>query len=158
MSITDDRGKEASVLLIALSVLVLTAASAAMCVYSYPETLAEYQPTLMWIHDVTGDLSFLLTGIYLYAHLSRVWRMKKLGVSRYSGILLVGIWGVACVSGVAGQFLVLRNIPWLWNVHFSTSLVSIIVVCFHGAWAYRPRKRSSRPSSSNSAALARSHS
>jgi|GEM_PF-2489635 len=136
-----DQGKAARILLIALSTLVLIAASAAMCIYSYPETLAEWRGGFILVHDVTGDLAFALTGVYLWAHLTRVWKMKKLTVSRYTGIGLVAIWGAACVSGVVGQFIELRSVNWLWNLHFVTSMISIIVVCFHGAWAYRPNKK-----------------
>lgn len=127
-------------ILVALAVLVLTAATTATGLYSYPETLAMIRGPMIVIHDVCGDVALVLTGVYLNIHLRRTWRMKKLKLSRWSGIVVVGIWTVAGVTGVYGHFFPLEHGSWWWRLHFWPALATIVIVSFHGAWAYRPRR------------------
>jgi formate-dependent nitrite reductase membrane component NrfD len=128
-------------LLIALTVCIVTAATTATGLYSYPETLAELETSFIVIHDISGDLAILITGVYLIGHLSRTWRMKKMKFNRYSGLFILAVWGVAAATGVWGQFVPLVDHTPVWWIHFVTSMASVIVACAHGAWAFRPRRR-----------------
>lgn len=127
--------------LIALAVLAGIATVTATGLYSYPATLASVRGPLVLVHDVSGDAAIVMSGLYLYLHLSRTWRMKKQRLSRYSGIVLVAIWCVTALTGVYGQLFVLEQGTLAWQLHAVTSVAIIVLACFHGAWAYRPRKR-----------------
>jgi hypothetical protein len=137
------RERRARQYLITLAVMASIGAVTATGLYSYPETLAAIERPMVWLHDISGDIAILVTGLYLFNHLQRTWRMKKAKLSRYSGIFVVGIWCVGGATGIYGQFAPLVESSWPWRLHFVTCLASIIIVCFHGAWAYRPRKRAS---------------
>ena len=134
--------RTARIFLLALITFVIIAASSAMMTYSYPSTIAPIMGPMILVHDISGDLALLVTGLYLINHLQKTWKMKKATVSRYTGLFVVGIWCVGGGLGVYGQFVTLEQGSLAWGAHFWTCLASIIIVCFHGAWAYRPRKPS----------------
>lgn len=138
---TSLREKRARQSLVALAALASVAVVTATGLYSYPETLAPVRGPLVFLHDVSGDAAVIVSALYLYLHLSRTWRMKKQRLSRYSGLLLVGLWAVTAVTGVYGQLFPLAQGTWSWRLHVVTSIAIIVLACFHGAWAYRPRKR-----------------
>lgn len=127
--------------LIALAVLASIAAVTATGLYSYPETLGPIAAPMVVLHLASGDLAVVVSGLYLLNHLARTWKMKKLKVSRWSGLVVVALWLVASATGVWGHFVVLEEGGWLWRLHFVASLATIILVCFHGAWAFRPRRQ-----------------
>ena len=133
----DDRAKG---LITAMVVLLSVAASTAAALVSYPETLKLILRPMIWLHDASGDLAVLLSGVYLNIHLRRVWRMKKQKTNRYSGLLLVGIWGLCALTGAYGHVFELKDSLILYRIHYITAVATIVVVCFHGAWAYRPRR------------------
>lgn len=137
------RDKRARQSLIALAVFASIAAITATGTYSYPETLAAVRGPLILLHDVSGDAAIVMSGLYLYLHLSRTWRMKRQRLSRYSGLVLVAIWSVTAVTGLYGQLFVLESGSLPWRLHAVTSIAIIVLACFHGAWAFRPRKRAS---------------
>lgn len=137
------REKRARQSLIALAVLASIAAVTATGTYSYPETLAPIRGLLVLLHDVSGDAAIVVSGVYLYLHLTRTWRMKRQRLSRYSGLVLVGIWSITALTGLYGQLFVLEQGTLAWQLHAVTSVAIIVLACFHGAWAFRPRKRSS---------------
>lgn len=141
MATREQQEKIARVSLLALIACVIVAASSAMMTYSYPTTIAPIMQPMIWVHDISGDLALAITGLYLLNHLQKVWKMKRATVSRYTGMGVVGIWLVGGGIGVYGQFVDLVQGTFLWGLHFWTCLASIIIVCFHGAWAYRPRKK-----------------
>jgi hypothetical protein len=141
------RAKRARQYLVALSVLVGTAATTATGTYSYPETLKAIRGPMIFIHDASGDIALVISGMYLWNHLTRTWRMKKQRTSRWTGIIVVALWCVAGVTGLYGHFLPLEHGGWPWRLHFVCSVATIVIVCFHGAWAYRPRKRAAKPGS-----------
>lgn len=127
-------------LLVVLAVLASIAAVSATGLYSYPETLAAIRTPMVLLHDVSGDLAVIISGLYLSQHLARTWRMKRQLLSRWSGIVVVALWAVAAATGVYGQLAPLEQGTWPWQLHFVTSLATIVLVCFHGAWAFRPKK------------------
>lgn len=135
------REKRARQSLVALSVLASVAAVTATGLYSYPETLGPVRRPLVLLHDVSGDAAIVVSALYLYLHLSRTWRMKKQRLSRYSGLVLVGLWSVTALTGIYGQLFPLEQGTWPWRLHAVTSVAIVVLACFHGAWAYRPRKR-----------------
>jgi hypothetical protein len=137
----DLRDKRARQYLVALGVLVSVAASTALGTYSYPETLKIIRGPMIFLHDASGDIAILISGLYLNNHLRRTWRMKRQTVSRWTGIVTVGIWTVSALTGIYGHLLPLEHGGWPWRLHFLSSLATIVIVCFHGAWAYRPRTR-----------------
>lgn len=130
--------------LIALAVLVVIAAMSATLTYSYPQTLGVLHAPMLLIHDLSGDAAVLASGLYLWLHLSRTWRMKKLTSSRYSGLFGVFLWFLAAVTGVYGQVAPFERGDPLYTLHIITSLGSVVLACGHGAWAFRP-KRPVRP-------------
>ena len=133
----------AKVLLTGITVCIVIAASTATGTYSYPETLKSIEGPMIFLHDASGDVALLLSGLYLIGHLPRTWRMKskKFMLSRWTGIFVVGIWVVAGVTGLYGHFIKLEDHTALWWLHFVTAMASCIIACFHGIWAFRPRRK-----------------
>lgn len=138
------REARARIYLIALSVLVSIAACSATLLYSYPETFGALTGPMIVVHDLSGDLAIVVSGLYLMNHLARTWRIKRQKLSRTSGLVVVGLWAVASVTGIYGQLLSLDEGTWPWRLHFVSALATIVLVCFHGAWAFRPRKAAPR--------------
>ncbi len=141
MATREQHEKIARFFLLALITCVIVAASSAMMTYSYPTTIKPIMGPMILVHDVSGDLALAITGFYLINHLQKTWKMKRATVSRYTGLGVVGIWLVGGGIGIYGQFVPLVQGTFIWGLHFWTCLASIIIVCFHGAWAYRPRKK-----------------
>ncbi len=137
----EDREKRARQYLWVLCGLVFIAACTATGTYAYPTTLAAIQREMVIVHDASGDIAIVVSLLYLINHLARTWRMKKAKVSRYTGIAVVVLWCVTALTGLYGHFWDLTDGSVLWLLHFVTSVAIIIGVCFHGLWAYRPRKR-----------------
>lgn len=140
MATAQQHDARARVYLILLTVLVSIAATTATGLYSYPETLAAIETPMIVVHDVSGDVALCVSGLYLVNHLQRTWRMKRLKVSRWSGLVVVALWLVAGATGIYGHVVPLEEGSWLWRLHFVAALATIILVCFHGAWAFRPRR------------------
>ena len=142
MAMTDFevREKRARIYLIALATLFFFAASTATAMYSYPETMADYMRGLIISHDVIGDIAIVVSLLYIVNHLQKTWKMRRATVSRYTGLSVVGLWTVASVTGIYGHFVELVDGSLLWQLHFVTSVAIVILACFHGIWAYRPRK------------------
>lgn len=128
------------VLLSALTTCIVVAATAATATYCYPETLGAIEGPMIFAHDVSGDIALLITGLYLFGHLPRTWKMRRMKLSRYTGMFVVALWLVAGGTGLYGHFVKLVDHSPIWWVHFVTAMASCIIVCFHGIWAYRPRR------------------
>ena len=126
----------------ALIALVATASVAAVSgtlIYCYPSTLGAWRGPIVLIHELSGDAAILCSGIYLLAHLMRVWPLRRLRLSWWSGLAATAVWGVAALSGVYGQLKPLESGTWLWHAHVWTSLFSVVIGCLHGVWGLRPR-------------------
>lgn len=126
--------------------MVLVATCTAAVTYAYRTTLAAIQGAMALTHEISGDLAIVLSGLYLFNHLGKTWRMKRAKVSRYTGIGVVALWSITALSGVYGQVWPLERGSLLWFLHFFTSVAIILGACFHGLWAYRPRQRSPQES------------
>lgn len=126
--------------MIGLSIAAFIATCTAAGTYAYPETLAAIRAPMVLIHELSGDVAVALTVLYLVNHLARTWRMKKALVSRWTGIALVALAVVSALTGLYGQFVSLEQGSLLWWLHFVSSVVIILGACFHGLWAYRPRR------------------
>ena len=133
--------KKAAQLLIALTVCLCVLVTTATCTYCYPETMGALALPFMWMHNISGDIALLITGAYLIGHLARTWKMRRMKFNRYSGIIGVALWVIAGASGIYGHFVKLEDHGPMWWIHFLTSMASLILVCMHGAWAFRPRKK-----------------
>jgi hypothetical protein len=109
--------------------------------YAYPETLAAGRPALLLMHDVSGDLAVIASLVYLWLHLKRTWPIKKLALSRYSGMLTVAAWTAVAGTGIYGQLAPLAPETTAYDVHTWTSVAVIALACFHGANGLRRKIR-----------------
>jgi hypothetical protein len=132
--------------LIAISTLGMIATITGVSLFSYPITFEALRRGLVVVHDASGDL--LLGGgvLYLFAHLRRTWRMKRLKVSRYTGFVAVASWIIAGSTGIYGQLFPMVSRSTISWIHAIASLALIVLACFHGAWGFfrrtgRPRER-----------------
>lgn len=124
-----------------LSSLSVVAILSATLLYCYPDTLGELSGGLAWIHEWSGNLAVAASGVYLWIHLGRVWPMKRLKISRYSGLILVALWLLSAGTGIYGQVVEWDKEGTLYLVHVFSSVFSVALSCSHGAWAYRPKFR-----------------
>ncbi len=126
--------------LIAFSIVVGVATTTGTLAYCYPRTLGPLRPWNVWLHEISGDAAVLFSIGYLMVHLPRVWRFKRFVVSRWSGFVLLGIWGAAGLTGLWGQLMPLEAGSWTWLVHVWASVLCVVLGCFHGLWALRPSR------------------
>ena len=124
--------------LYALAGAVTVAATSGGLLFAYPETLGATRGAFVWLHDLSGDAAVALSVGYLWLHLPRTWPMRRQRVSRWTGLGSVAVWGIAAVTGLMGQVGPLEG--WPRALHLGTSVGILVLVSFHGAWAYRPRR------------------
>jgi MFS family permease len=135
------RERHARIYLITLSALFFLAACTATATYSYPETFGPWMRGLIIAHDAIGDIAIVVSLLYITNHLKKTWKMRRATVSRYTGLVVVGMWVITSLTGIYGHFYDLTDGSLLWQLHFVTSVAIIVLACFHGVWAYRPRKQ-----------------
>ena len=123
--------------LIALSVFAAIAATTGTMMYAYPETLASIQPAMVLIHDLSGDGMLIAAIVYLVIHLRRTWRMKKLLVSRYTGLTIGALLAVTGITGIYGQFIDMPSRSPISLLHGVAAIATIALACFHGAHGLR---------------------
>ncbi len=133
----DVPGRFARRWLVALAACAGVASASGTLTYCYPATLGSLRGALLVLHEISGDAAVLCSGFYLAVHLRRVWSMKRRRASRWSGFAGAGLWAVAALSGVYGQFVPLAGQSALWHVHVWSSLAAVLAVAAHGAWGLR---------------------
>lgn len=123
--------------LVALAVCAGVATASGTLTYCYPATLGSLRGGLLVLHEISGDAALLFSGLYLAAHLPRVWSMQRRRLSRWSGFAGTGLWAVAALTGVYGQLVPIAGTSAVWHVHVWSSLAAVLAVAGHGAWGLR---------------------
>jgi hypothetical protein len=129
--------------LIALSTFAFIAVVTGTFMYCYPNTMEALQTAMVWIHDVSGDLTLLAGAWYLTIHLKRVWRMWRRVLQRWSGYVAVGIFALAGGTGIYGQLYPMPDDSPAGIMHIISSIAAVVLGCFHGGYGLR-RKTSLR--------------
>ncbi|MBI2378255.1 MAG: hypothetical protein HYV07_29915 [Deltaproteobacteria bacterium] len=107
--------------------------------YAYPETLGSWHAGLSDLHGVLGDVCFGAAAGYVFVHLFRVWRMRRLLASRWTGYSTAGLFLISAGTGIAGQVERLVEGSWLYLLHSALSVLLVLLACVHGAWGFRRR-------------------
>ncbi|MBI4821657.1 MAG: hypothetical protein HY791_35680 [Deltaproteobacteria bacterium] len=125
--------------LIALSAIGFLVTVTGYLLYAYPETLGPWHSGLSNTHGILGDLCAAVALGYVVVHLLRVWRMKRLTASRWTGFATVSLFGLAAGTGVAGQWEPMIEGSALYLAHSAVSVLLVLIACVHGAWGFRRR-------------------
>ena len=133
------REEPARIPLIALSTATSVAVVTGTFTYAYPETLAAVRPQMLWVHELSGDAMIVSAAVYLVIHLKRTWRLRKLALSWWTGLLVAAVLAVCAASGVAGQLSEL-SVTWYW-AHVVSSVIVVAGACFHSAYGLMRRLR-----------------
>ena len=125
--------------LIILSTVASLATVTGTFIYSYPETLASVRQAMIWLHDIAGDLMVVAGAIYLWIHLKRTWRMRKLGLSWWTGIVTIAVFVVVAATGIYGQVEPMPSGSTLSTLHSVSTIALLALACFHGGYGLRRR-------------------
>lgn len=125
--------------LLALIAALAVASVTGVLAFCYPVTLGPLRASVLLAHDVSGDLAVLASLGYLWLHLGRVWGLRRKALSWRTGLIGLGLWAVASLTGIYGQFRPLADSYALWLAHAVASVAFILLACFHGLWGLRVR-------------------
>ena len=138
--------RQARLVLVALGVMFVLSASLVVLVVSYPRSFEAWSDAFATLHYLTGDAAIVLSGVYVWLHLARVWRFKKFQISRWSGLFLTGLWSVGAATGVVWQFGVNLDAgategghTTLYHLHWLACLLAAVCAAAHGLYAFRPK-------------------
>ena len=108
--------------------------------YCYDVSLAPVRGPMIIAHDVSGDCTVALLGVYLIGHLARTWGLRRARpLSWWTGVVAVAAWAVTAVGGLWGQFAPLERYSPLWWTHAIGSLAAVIVAGGHCAYGFRAK-------------------
>ncbi len=114
------------------------ATSTGTLLFCYGNTLGDFKPIMIEAHELTGDAVVVTLGVYLWYHVGRTWRLRRVRpVSWWTGLAGGLCWVVSIVTGVIAQIFGMGDAVLLWWAHALASLMAIVVVCFHAACGFR---------------------
>src|SRR5688572_23558324 len=113
--------------LIALSTSAFLAVVTGTFIYCYPNTMQSLQTAMVWIHDVTGDITLIAGAWYLAIHLKRVWRIWRRVLQRWSGYVAVLIFALAGGTGVYGQLYPMPSESTMSTIHVISAIAAVVL-------------------------------
>lgn len=127
--------------MIAQSVCAVVATMTGTLAYTYPETLRAIRAPLIFIHDLSGDLLILAVLAYLWLHLHRTWKLRRLALSWWTGLASVLVFALVALTGIYGQLAPMPSGSLPSTAHLLGGLAVVALACFHGAHGLRRRIR-----------------
>lgn len=112
--------------------------SSGTLLYCYGATLGSTRQAMVVIHEVSGDGTAVLLGVYLWKHVQRIWRLRKTRpLSWWTGMLGLATWTCATITGIYGQWSPIDAYAAIWWLHAIGSFAAVAITCFHAAYGYR---------------------